>query len=232
MLRLVGLLAVAAQVALALPSCEAEVEANCLGEDADMSPEGITACLGALAEPSADCKTYLAMMTACEADLAPDAICGAAKMDGEAMPCLLQRTKPEDLTEACRAALPVEEKRGLAKFWADGKRQLSINEISELNKDDKEDYNRWQKRKKGKKTEKDRERDYAVKAAKRDRVRNLISAAVVAAKPATVKEAVSVAEAEASKAMEEDMTGTLTAFSKAELEKLAKAAFKEAKSEL
>ena len=69
-------------------------------------------------------------------------------------------------------------------------------------------------------------------AAKRDRVRNLISAAVVAAKPATVKEAVSVAEAEASKAMEEDMTGTLTAFSKAELEKLAKAAFKEAKSEL
>ena len=123
MLRLVGLLAVAAQVALALPSCEAEVEANCLGEDADMSPEGITACLGALAELSADCKTYLAMMTACEADLAPDAICGAAKMDGEAMPCLLQRTKPEDLTEACRAALPVEEKRGLAKFWADGKRR-------------------------------------------------------------------------------------------------------------
>ena len=36
----------------ALPSCDAETDANCVGEDADLSPEGINACLAALAEKS------------------------------------------------------------------------------------------------------------------------------------------------------------------------------------
>ena len=44
-------------------------------------------------------------------------------------------------------------------------------------------------------------READAQAAKRDRVRKLISAAVVAAKPSTIKEAVAAAEAEASKAM-------------------------------
>ena len=46
----------------ALPSCDAETEANCLGEDADMSPEGINACLAGLADKSESCTTYLALM--------------------------------------------------------------------------------------------------------------------------------------------------------------------------
>merc|ERR1719238_513898 len=105
------------------------------------------------------------------------------------MPCLVQRTKPEDLSEACAAALPSTELKGLAKYWADGKRQLNINEITELNAEDKDVYNRWQKRKKGKKTDKDRERDYAVKQAKKERTISLIEAAVTQAAPATVAEA-------------------------------------------
>merc|ERR1711934_371643 len=171
-------------------------------------------------------------MEACKPDLADGAVCGAAAMDGEAMPCLVQRTKPEDLTEACAAALPSSELKGLAKFWKDGKRQLNINEISELNKDDKDTYNRWQKRKKGKKTDKDRERDYAVKAAKRERVISLIEAAVQEAKPAKIADAIEVAEAAAKTALKEDMTGTLKPFTKPELHGIAKKAMSKLKSEL
>ena len=197
-----------------------------------MSPEGIDACLAGLAEKSDDCSTFLKLKEACKPDLKGDGVCAAAAMDGEAMPCLLQRVKPEQLSEACAAALPSNELKGLAKFWADGKRALNINEISELNKDDKDTYERWQKRKKGKKTEKDRERDYAVKKAKRERVESLIATAVTEASPSSAAEAIKVAEAEAKKALDEDMTGTLKPFSKTELESIAKAAYKKLKSEL
>jgi len=216
----------------ALPSCDAETEANCLGEDADMSSEGIASCLAALADKSEGCTTYLSMMEACKPDLAMGAVCGAAAMDGEAMPCLLQRTKPEDLSEACAATLPSTELKGLAKFWKDGKRQLNINEITELNKDDKDTYNRWQKRKKGKKTDKDKERDYAVKAAKRERTISLIEQAVAEAAPATVAEAIEVAQKAAKQALDEDMTGTLKPFTKPELHGIAKKAMGKLKSEL
>lgn len=123
-MRTTLLLLAVAPLATALPSCDAETEAHCVSEDADLSPEGITACLSALSDKSADCTTYLAMMAACDTDLKPDAVCGAAKMDGEAVPCLVQRVKPEQLSEACRAALPDTSLKGLAKFWADGKRQV------------------------------------------------------------------------------------------------------------
>ena len=211
----------------ALPSCDAETDANCVGEDTDLSPEGINACLAALAEKSDDCKTYLALMEACTADLSDGGICFAAKMDGEAIPCLVQRVQPEQLSEACRAALPSTELKGLAKYWADGKRQLLIDEIAELNADDKDTYNRWQKKKKGRKTDKDRERDYAVKEAKRERVEKLIAQAVKEAKPSSVEEAMKLAEAEAKKALQEDMTGTLKAFTKPQIHAIAKKAFKD-----
>ena len=45
-----------------LPSCDSETEANCVGEDADLSPEGISACLAALADKSDSCVTYLKLM--------------------------------------------------------------------------------------------------------------------------------------------------------------------------
>ena len=198
----------------ALPTCDDEIGANCVGDDADLSPEGINACLEGLSEKSEPCTTYLQMMKACETDMANGGVCGDAAMNGEAMPCLVQRTKPEDLSEECRATIKVDELKGLAKYWADGKRALNIDEISELDVDDKDTYNRWQKKKKGKKSDKDRERDYAVKAAKRERVEGLIAAAVKEAKPSTVAEAVKVAEAEAQKAIDEDMTGTLKSFTK------------------
>ena len=226
------LLIVAAVNAAPLPSCDDETNAHCVGEDADLSPAGISKCLGALETRSELCSTYLAMMEACKADMADGGVCGAAAMDGEGMPCLVQRTKPEDLTEACRAALPVNDLKGLAKFWADGKRALTINEIADLNADDKDTYNRWQKKKKGKKTEKDRERDYAVKKAKVERVEKLMTAAVKAAKPATVADAVTVAEAEAKKAVDEDMTGSFKGFTKAQIHGIAKKAFNAYKEEL
>ena len=42
--------------------CDEEIEANCVGEDADLSPEGISACLAALEAKSDDCTTYLKLM--------------------------------------------------------------------------------------------------------------------------------------------------------------------------
>ena len=228
LLLLVPLLAVHA----AMPSCEDEIGANCVSEDADMSPAGIAACLAGLSEKSELCTTYLDLMDKCKPDLAPDAICGTAAMDGEAMPCLIQRVKPEDLSAACAAALPSTELKGLAKYWADGKRQLLIDEIAELNADDKDTYNRWQKKKKGKKTDKDRERDYAVKKAKCERVESLIEQAVIDAKPSAIADALEVATATAKTALAEDMTGTLKPFTKPELHGIAKKAMAKLKDEM
>ena len=230
---LVGLVLLAPSSALEMPSCEDDTAAHCLGDDADMSSEGIDACLAALTDRSQRCTDYLKMLEACKADISGDGVCASAHGDGETMPCLLQRTKPEALSESCRATLPKDDAKGLAKFWADGKRQLNINEIADLNADDKDTYNRWKakKAKKGK-TDKDKERDYAVKAAKRERVIDLISSAVkeavAAASEPDVKMAIEVAKAEAQKALDEDMTGTLKAFGKTELENMARDAYKAA----
>ena len=188
--------------ALALPSCEAETDAHCVAEGADLSPEGIQKCLASLTDKSSDCTTYLALMEACAKDLSNGAVCGAAMADGEAMPCLLQRVKPSDLSSQCAAALPTTELKGLAKFWADGKRALNINEITDLSAEDKDVYDRWQKRKKGKKTDKDRERDYAVKQAKRERVESLIAQAVREANPASADAALEIARKESKKLLE------------------------------
>ena len=219
--------------AAALPSCEDDTAAHCLCEDesCDMSPEGIDACLNGLADRSQSCTDFLALLAGCKADISGDGVCAAAHGNGETMPCLLQRTQPEALSEECRAALPKNTKKGLALYWADGKRQLHINEISELNKDDKETYNSWMSKKKKKgKSDKDKEREYAVKAAKRERVIELIKAAVSeavsAAEEPSVKVAIEAASAEAKKALAEDMTGTLKPFGKEELENLARDAYK------
>jgi hypothetical protein len=228
--RLLLLCTLAPALALEMPSCEDDIAAHCLGDDADMSKEGIDACLHKLESRSERCTAFLGLLAACQDDIGNGGVCATAHADGETMPCLLQRTKPELLSEACQAALPKQELKGLAKFWADGKRTLNINEIADLNADDKDTYNRWQKRKKGKKTDKDRERDYAVKAAKRERVIDLVKSAVKEATMAdaepSVKKAIEIATAEAKKALDEDMTGTLKPFGKTELENLARDAYK------
>lgn len=236
-LLLLGALLAAA--ALEMPSCEDDTSAHCLGEDADMSPEGIDACLAGLGDKkSARCTAYGALMAACAEDTARGAVCGQAHAEGEGVPCLLQRVKPEQLTEACQAALPHEDLKGLAKFWKEGKRQLSIDEISELNVDDKDTYNRWTKKKKGRKTEKDKDRDYAVRKAKRERVTELLTTSVAehvqgAATKPSVEACVKFAKGKADAHIAEDMTKTLTPFAKSELTGMCKTALNGAqKSEL
>jgi enolase len=136
------------------------------------------------------------------------------------------------MTEHPRRVRLASQLKGLAKFWADGKRPLTINEIADLSNDDKDIYNRWQKRKKGKKTEKDRERDYAVKAAKKERTMELIKTAVkeavAAAAEPTVAAAIDVAKAKEKELLAEDMTGTLKPLGTYALENLARDAYKAA----
>ena len=86
-------------------------------------------------------------MEGCAADISSGGACNGAHRDGEAVPCLMQRVAPDQLTEACRAALPKDEAKGLAKFWADGKRHLLIDEIMDLSADEKDTYERWKKKK-------------------------------------------------------------------------------------
>ena len=61
------------------------------------------------------------------------------------MPCLIQRSKPEDLSESCRNALPVEEvKTGIKDtFWKNGKRLLEEDEIAQLDENDADTYERY-----------------------------------------------------------------------------------------
>ena len=100
-----------------MPSCEEDTAAHCLGEDADMSPEGIDKCLQGLASRSADCENYLKIVKACSSDL-KDGPCARAQEDGEEMLCLIVRTKPAELSADCQASLPKkEEVKGLKKYW-------------------------------------------------------------------------------------------------------------------
>ena len=63
--------------------------------------------------------------------------------------CLLQRNKPDALSDACQAALPAqEEATGLKEtFWKDGKRFLEDDELDKLGTEDTEMYERWVARK-------------------------------------------------------------------------------------
>ena len=168
------------------------------------------------------------------------AFIGRARDDGEEMLCLIVRTKPSELSAQCQKALPKkEEVKGLKKFWANGKRELTSEEKAELNEEDQDIYSGWHTRKfKGKKTEKSRERDYAVKVAKKERATKLVTEAVAArlaelSKPMEA-DALGIVEEEMKKAIEEDLTKTLKPFSKSEKKKIAKEALKagQAKSDL
>merc|ERR1711871_1901025 len=207
-----------------------------MAEDGDLSPQGIDKCIRALHSRTAKCDAYLQVIDACGNELAPGGVCGRAKEDGEEMPCLILRTKPEELSAACAAALPKkEEEKGLKKFWADGKRFLSKEELKELDEEAKDVYSGWKERK-NKKTDKTRERDYAVKVAKRERATKLMTEAaatnLAAAGTLDLDSAISEVKAQAEKQLEEDLTGTLKnkPFKKKELETIAKAALKAAKA--
>jgi|ERR1711935_160515 len=224
--------------AQSLPSCEADMNAHCMDSEDydDLMPAGIARCLKGLASRSSDCDDYLKLVDACASELKKGAICGAAMDDGEAMPCLILRNKPEDLSADCAAALPKQkEVTGLKKFWAEGKRVLEKSEEKALDEEELDDYKFWLKRKM-KKTGRSQERDMAIKLAKRDKVLQMVTeAATVAAvemvstgKKPPVSAVLEVVKAAYATAMEQDLTKTLVQLSKSEFEKIAKAAIKEA----
>jgi len=234
MLRVtIATLALLAVRAVELPSCDDETGAHCVGDDADLSPEGINACLEGLGDKrSGRCSSYLALMKACSNDLKDDGACASAAMDGEGMPCLIQRVKPEQLSQDCQDALPKDELKGLAKFWKEGKRMLDINEIADLNADDKDTYNRWKKKKGGAKSAKQKERDYAIKTQKKEQTVTQVTQAVVdalAGGELTLEAATTLVKKESKAALDADMTGTLKPFSKGEVAGIAKEALKQAK---
>ena len=222
-----------------LPSCEEDTNAHCVAEGADLSPEGIAACLHSLHSPSSRCTSYLALMEGCAADISSGGACNGAHRDGEAVPCLMQRVALDQLTEACRAALPKDEAKGLAKFWADGKRHLLIDEIMDLSADEKDTYERWKKKKGAKKTEKDKEREYAVKKAKQEKTTQLVTEEVAVEVRKLVADGASGAELQAeavqlargawARAVAEDMTGTLKPAAQSTLNAIAKAAMSHSK---
>ena len=77
-----------------LPSCEDDTAAHCLGEDADFSPEGISACLAGLGEARTEsCSTFLSLLEACSSEIQPGAVCGSDYANGDGVPCLVQRTR-------------------------------------------------------------------------------------------------------------------------------------------
>lgn len=224
---LAALLWLMAANAVELPSCEADIEAYCVGESQDLSSSGIAKCLESLDGRSDRCSNYLALMTSCETDIGAGGVCENAVREGEAVPCLVQRMKPEQLSAACAAALPKDNKKGLAKFWAEGKRVLLIDELAELSADEKDTYNGWKKRKGAVRTDKDKERQYAIKTQKKVQAVKQVTAAVaerLKSGELTEERAQKLASREAKTAVQEDMTGTLKAFTKGELASIAKEA--------
>jgi hypothetical protein len=230
-----------------LPSCEDDTATHCLGEDADMSPEGIDKCLASLGADvlSASCASYVRVLEGCDADISGSGICATAHQNGETMPCLIQRVKPEQLSASCAAALPKRELSDSLQdtFWAEGKRVLTEAEMAKLQGEDAETYDRWYRRKTGKKTAKDKDRAYAVKQQKKQQATSSVTAQAEAAASAAIaaggdatEAATKAAEAAAQREIESDLTGTLKSFSKAEMKEIVKAAVSKAsgkpKSEL
>jgi len=76
-----------------------------------MSSEGIAACLDTLGEEgrSAGCNAFRTLIAGCKADYSRGGVCEDGHMNGETAACLLERVAPEQLSEACQAALPAKE---------------------------------------------------------------------------------------------------------------------------
>jgi hypothetical protein len=158
--------------AAGLPSCESDTNRYCLDDDADLSTEGIDACLEShAADLDVDCRAYRAISAACSAELGAGGVCPDPS---DAMPCLLQRVKPELRSVRCQTAIDAsvgtsDKSSSLhATFWADGKRKLSDSEVSKLNEDDATVYRNWWKRKQ-KKSGSDSDVQYAIKKQKADK---------------------------------------------------------------
>lgn len=158
--------------AAGLPSCESDTNRFCLDDDADLSAEGIDACLESHATDLDDgCRSYRGIVAGCSGELGAGGVCPDPS---DAMPCLLQRAKPGLRSVQCQAA--IDASIGVADtssslhdtFWADGKRKLSDSEASKLNEDDALVYRNWWTRKQ-KKSGSDSDVQYAIKKQKADK---------------------------------------------------------------
>jgi len=199
------------------PSCETDIVAHCLGDDADMSPGGIQACLLNLVDRSALCNEYLTIVGACSDEIGKGGICEGDHKEGDTMPCLIHRTKPDDLSVSCHNTLPVEEvKTGLKDtVWKNGKVLLFDHEIAKLDANDADTYERWVKKKnKNKKSAHGKDKDYAILKMKQDK-----------AKQKLAKDIISSLLTEAARALNEDSVSDV----KESLTKQVKRKVKEAK---
>ena len=166
-------------------------------------------------------------------------MCASDAMNGDHMPCVLQRVAPDKLSSACAAAIaehvgPAEEDKSLrGTFWKDGKRQLTKAEREQLEGEDKKIYNNWWKRKQ-KKMGKSSDVQYAIKQKKKGKATQIITHRAMGAarkeldagkEKKALKAAYKLVKKECKK--KEDLS-----FSKDEMKAMAKAAVKLAKKEI
>uniref|UniRef100_K1PME7 Uncharacterized protein n=1 Tax=Magallana gigas TaxID=29159 RepID=K1PME7_MAGGI len=139
-------------------------------------------------------------------------------------------------------APPLQAKGLFGLYWKDGKRELSEDEVGELIGDELDTYLRWVKKKKGAKSQRGKERDYAVRTAKKASAsKAIVSAAAAAARAAkaageSVKgqqaAAQVAAETAADNAVKNDMTGTLKPFTRGNIKGFVADAMTQLKDEL
>lgn len=235
--------------ATALPSCEQDIARHCLGDDQDLSPSGIAACLSAVGDSgklSRECQTYNDIVAACRAELQEEGgVCHSDHTNGDGMPCLLQRTPVEELSDECRsvraenmAGASGEEDTSLkGTFWKDGKRKLTDEERDELGKDDRTLYDRWWARKQ-KKMAGNSDVKYAIEKQKHAKFTKIIThkAMGVARKALDIgmepkiakKHAFNTAKEGCRKAMKENNIK----FSRKDIKAIAKAALQAAQREI
>eukprot|EP00941_MAST-03F_sp_MAST-3F-sp1_P005676 g5676.t1 len=157
------------------PSCDDDISKYCLS-GSDLSPAGIEKCLALQSNLSEDCKTYRTLLESCATEVAKEGPCGNDHLNGDAMPCLLQRAKPSDLSEDCArvvsASQPKKDTSLRATFWSDGKRKLSDEERDSLNDVDLNVYDKWWARKQ-KKNSKNSDVQYAIRQQKKEKYRKI-----------------------------------------------------------
>lgn len=246
--RVLVLLSLVSVAAAGLPSCEEDTVNNCLGDDNDMSPEGISKCLAALGDAlTDDCKAFQAVMAACHDELmVAGGICTAEQTNGEGMPCLMQRTPLDKLDGNCKDAVaarkgseaPDTSLRGT--FWSDGKRKLDDDEIEQLSEEDQELYNRWWKRKQ-KRSGANSDVKYAIKKQKMAKEKKIIThkAAVKVQEmlesmdaSASPKEKSKAGKKAALRVVKKMAKKSELSWSKDELKEMAKGAVKAAKKQI
>ena len=89
-------------------SCDDEYMSLC--PESMPSAESLGACLKENAvDLTSDCTTWLALQEACATDLDTGACAGYAWNGMDAGPCLTDWKRPDELSEACQAALPAKE---------------------------------------------------------------------------------------------------------------------------